>query len=976
MPKLARSRRVLPKPSLPPSDRPDLARTRPARPASFAPPSTSENFKIDLPGKLEAFVRRWESFHGTEQAGAQEFLQKLLEIYEVSFKPGTLFEQHPVRVQLPPRQTSLFALDDEEEQGLQFTTERMDMYLPKVCVWEMKAPSEKQLEKHHDQILGYWARMRTRYMVLCNFHEFWIYDTDDDSGQGQLVPKLKFPLKELPSRGDAILFLRGEKPDLERSSERVTADIAKKLGRLVRELIAVSPNPDRDRERVAKFVLECVFAMFAEDTDLVPPRLFTNAMREARDSGKMDEVWSLFDDFATRESIRRVHRFAPYVNGPLFDPSNPKLALSLEQMHRLYDASTFDWQGVRPEIFGSIFEQALDVVERHELGAHFTREEDIERVVGPTVIEPWQQRIAAIRSPKDAERVVAQMKTYHVLDPACGCGNFLYVVYREMKRLETALVDKWISVHRAVAKRKVDIRPPPPRPYFSLDQVHGIEINGFAAFLARVVMWIGEHLAARELGLDDDTLPLKSLDDKIRQDDALIAEWHRPDGELAIVGNPPYLGVRKMRDEFGSEYVDQLFEKYPGNRAADYVTYWFAQALGVLRPNERAGFVCTNSVAQNESREASIDRIIAKGGALTDAWRSYPWPGESAVHISIVNWVMSPYAGVKTLDGHEATTITPSLTDSVDLTTTPALEANKGLCFMGITPGNAGFVLKNEERNAILAADPRSTDVIKPYLIGRDVNREVDQRPTRWIIDFGMMEEKDAARFAGAMRHVRKHVYPIRKDNRREAYARNWWRFVEPRPGLRKAIQPLAEALTITAVGPHLIVTRHHAEICFDHKLYVVAVASFYHLGILQSATHLRWVRARPSTLKGDLSYANTTNFETFPFPRSPDGTYNPRVVPKGEAAERLTTTAKEFDRIRSETCRKRSLGLTKIHNLLRDGTLPGLAQAYEAMNDAVDACYGFPIGVWRDEKATLRLLLQLSHELAEPVNSVHGRQK
>jgi hypothetical protein len=191
---------------------------------SKAPGGKPPDFDGDLPGKLEVFVDSWKGFQGTEQSGAQDFLRQLLDVYEVSFKPGTIFEQHPVRVPARTKassQASLFATDDKP----QFTTERMDMYLPKVCVWEMKAPSEKHLEKHHDQILGYWARMRTRYMVLCNFHEFWIYDTDVEDGH--LTPKLTFPLADLPARGDALLFLRGEKPDLEQRSESVTAAIAR-----------------------------------------------------------------------------------------------------------------------------------------------------------------------------------------------------------------------------------------------------------------------------------------------------------------------------------------------------------------------------------------------------------------------------------------------------------------------------------------------------------------------------------------------------------------------------------------------------------------------------------------------------------------------------------------------------------------------------------------------------------------------------
>lgn len=919
----------------------------------------------DLFQRLQTFVDQWRAYAGTEQAGAQDFLRALLDCYDVEARPGTLFEQHPVKV---PAKSAAAQGDLFAAGATQHTTERMDMYLPRVCIWEMKAPAEKDLQRHHAQLLGYWARMRTRYMVLCNFHEFWIYDTDDEDGQ--LVPKLRLPLADLPGRGDALLFLRGDKPDLVARSERITADVAARLGRLFRELVQGASDPLRERERVSKFLLECVFAMFAEDTELVPAGLFSNALREADRSGDLGPVRTLFADFGTRDPEQRTNRFAPYVNGPLFDRNPPRLHLTPGQVHDLYCAAKdFDWQDVRPEIFGSIFEQALDAVQRHEHGAHYTHEADIARVVGPTVVRPWQQRIAAIRTPQDAERVVAALQAFHVLDPACGCGNFLYVAYRELKRLESALVDRWYAVQRARAKRRADIRPAPPRPYVTLDQVHGIEIDDFAAFLARVVLWFGEHLAQRELGLDETTLPLKNLDETVRHADALFVDWPRPAGELAIIGNPPYLGVRKLRTELGDETVEALFARYPKNRAADYVTYWFARALDVLGPGERAGFVCTNSVAQNESREASIDRILAAGGTLTDAWKSYPWPGDAAVHIGIVNWVMAPFDGIRTLDGREVQAISPGLTAGVDVSRARPIAQNRGLCFMGVTPGNHGFVLTAAEREAILAADPASAAVIRPFLIGRDVNRTPDAGPTRFVIDFATLSKDEAEAYPGAMRHVRAHVYPERQsdsDRKTETEKGHWWQFVRPRPELRAVLKPLDHALVIPRVSPHLIVARQSADVCFDGQLMVVALSDLYVFGLLQSRLHTLWAWARGSTLEERLRYTNTTIFETFPFPPQADGRYDPRVVPDTPAARQVAATAETFAALRSAECQSRGQGLTKVMNDLAKGRPEALAAAYAALNDAVCEAYGFPPATWRDEGAALGRLVELNARLAE----------
>jgi len=301
-----------------------------------------------------------------------------------------------------------------------------------------------------------------------------------------------------------------------------------------------------------------------------------------------------------------------------------------------------------------------------------------------------------------------------------------------------------------------------------------------------VVLWIGEHLAKRELGLDEETLPLKNLENTIRHADALEVKWPRPTGELAIVGNPPYLGVRKLRHELGDEYVEGLFGRFPDNRAADLVTYWFTRSLETLRKGERAGFVCTNSIAQNESREASIDRVIAKGGTIVDAWRSYEWPGEAAVHVAIVNWVMDADEGVKRLDGEEVTSISPALTNTIDVTAARTIPANEGICFMGVTPGNSGFVLDAEQRAEILKGDPDSAEVIRPFLIGRDVNREIDQGATRWIIDFGAMPKDEAEdTYEGAFRYVQKHVYKAKhseSDRKTDDEKARWWQFGCARP--------------------------------------------------------------------------------------------------------------------------------------------------------------------------------------------------
>jgi hypothetical protein len=539
------------------------------------------------------------------------------------------------------------------------------------------------------------------------------------------------------------------------------------------------------------------------------------------------------------------------------------------------------------------------------------------------------------------------MRAFHVLDPACGSGNFLYVVYREMRRMEADL-----------AALVPDGAPLAPRPWFTPGQLHGIEKSPLVASLARVVLWMGEHLA--------DPRP------DVRRGDALFVAWPRPEGELAVVGNPPYLGVRKMRRELGSAYVDRLFARYPDNRNADYATYWLARAAAVLRPGERGGFVCTNSVAQNRSRAAGIDKILARGGTLTDAWRSYPWPGDAAVHVGIVSWVMGPHDGRVTLDGREVAAITPSLTAAADVTAARRIAANQALCFMGVTPGTRAFVLTAEERRAILDEDPGSAAVLRPFLIGRDVSREVDQGPTRWIVDFGTMSREEAERFPGAMRWARERVTIARARSAREKHLTSYWRFWRPAPSLRRAVDGLARVLVMPCVGPHLLVARKEGDLCFDHQLMVVALPDPYAFGVLQSRLHETWAWARGSTLKGDLRYTNSTVFETFPFPLHPDGSYDPRRRPETDLANEVARAAETFDAQRAAACEERRLGLTRIHNLLDAGALPNLAHARDALDRAVARCYGLREDAWRDEHEARRELLARNDHAAGQIVAPH----
>jgi hypothetical protein len=368
---------------------------------------------------------------------------------------------------------------------------------------------------------------------------------------------------------------------------------------------------------------------------------------------------------------------------------------------------------------------------------------------------------------------------------------------------------------------------------------------------------------------------------------------------------------------------------------ADYCTYWFRKAANALEPGQRAGLVGTNSIAQGKGREATLDHVVASGGVITDAISSQKWPGEAKVHVAIVNWVHKPDTEpAKTLlDGTAVDGIAADLVPAA-LSTIGAqrLEANQGVCFQGPIPVGGGFVLSPDEAQELLArSDADYAQVVRPYLIGDDVTEDPEQRPRRWIIDFGLRELEEAEAFPAALDIVRARVKPERQTNNRKLYRENWWRFGENRPGMRRELQGLERYAVIGATGKRMIAVWAEASWCPSNAVYPVATDQDWQLGVLMSWPHTEWARRRGSSLKGDPRYTSTTVFETFPWPE-----------PDADQRAAIAAAAQEVLAERAIACGG-ARGLTTVYNTMDDGGHRGLADAHRALDLAVLAAYGWP---------------------------------
>ncbi|MEI6358556.1 MAG: DNA methyltransferase, partial [Verrucomicrobiota bacterium] len=513
--------------------------------------------------------------------------------------------------------------------------------------------------------------------------------------------------------------------------------------------------------------------------------------------------------------VERVDWF----NGGLFADADA-LVLERDEVKTLIAAGKLDWSLIEPAIFGTLFERGLDPAQRSALGAHFTSRSDIERLVEPVVMAPLRREAMAARAEAARllepgapsgrtkamavhEAFLARLRGVRVLDPACGSGNFLYIALRKLKDLEYDQTG-WASVTFGIPMAFPQVGP---------EAVLGIEVNPYAAELARIAIWIGEiqwHLAHGFAYRRDPVLrPLDGIECR----DALLdlsdpaspreAEW--PPAEF-IVGNPPFLGGKMMRRGIGDAYVDQLFGVYDGRvpREADLVTYWHEKARSAISAarTRRAGLLANQSIRSGASRKV-LERI-KESGDIFYGLSDEPWVlAGASVHISMVGQDDGSERD-RHLDGLSVLSINPDLTTGLDLTVSRSLRDNLGIAFMGDTKGGA-FEIDGNLAAAMLAApnpDGRSNAaVIRPWVNGDDING----RPLgRSIIDFGVgMSQAEAALYEAPYEYIRRVVQPERSGNRRPAYAERWWLHVEPRSGMRAALEGLDRCVVTTRVAPH-----------------------------------------------------------------------------------------------------------------------------------------------------------------------------
>lgn len=831
----------------------------------------------------------------------------------------------------------------------------------------------------------------------------------------------------------------------------VTKDIAYRLARMARSL-----EKRHDRKEVALFLMRCLFTAFAEDVGLLPTDAFLKLLKQAEGNPQflpryLTPFWRSMDKGSDFDPM--IGAPVRYFNGGLFKNAQA-LPLTADELAELVTACQRDWRHVEPAIFGTLLENALDAQERGRLGAHFTPRAYVERLVIPTVIEPLQAEFRATlalaegrRAAGDIKGAVELIRAFHrdlcqvkVLDPACGTGNFLYVSLELMKELEgevlLALEELGAGAQAVLDMQGLTVGP---------QQFIGLEKNGGAVPIAELVLWLGHlqgHLRLRgpeslsdpilkpietvremdavlswkkqELVLGPDGTPVARWDGVSMRTDPLTgrqvpdetqtrplyhysepkpAPWPKAD---FIVGNPPFIGGKDLRQELGDGYAEALWAAYPQMPGgADFVMYWWDRAADLVRDGKarRFGFITTNSITQTFSRRVIKRHLDAKKPLhLSFAIPDHPWAdahGSAAVRVALTVGVAGPGEGLlkqvvregeaNPNDGAiavdfaiEQGVILADLTIGADVVGAVPLQANEGISSPGVKLHGSGFLVTPAQAAGLgLGKVPGLENHIRHYRNGRDLTG--NNRGFMAIDLFGLTADEVRQRYPAVYQWVSDQVKPERDQNNRATYRDNWWIFGEPRRELRPALAHLPRYIATVETAKHRIFQFLDISILPDNKLIGIALPAAFHLGILSSRIHTSWALAAGGWLGfgNDPVYVKTRCFDAFPFPL---------LTPAQEA--RIGALAEELDGLRKRVLADNDgrFTLTDLYNVLEKrqagaaftpaekdiydaGHVGVLLDLHRDLDAAVADAYGWPVDL--PERDILLRLVALNKQRA-----------
>jgi MmeI, DNA-methyltransferase domain/MmeI, target recognition domain/MmeI, N-terminal domain/MmeI, C-terminal domain/MmeI, helicase spacer domain len=864
------------------------------------------------------FSRAWESA-ASERAEAQTFWNEFFEVFGVSRRRVATFEEPVKRL--------------GEKRG------RIDAFWKGHLVVEHKSKGEN-LDRAFQQAIDYFPGIAERdlpkYILVSDFARLRLYDLDTNSQQ-------EFDLRDLHKRIKLFGFIAGYAPQEVRPQDPVNIHAAEQMGRLHDQLKAAGYTG----HPLEVFLVRLVFCLFADDTGIFQQQTFRAWLEErtAQDGSDLGpKLAELFQVLNTPKRARQKNldeqlNAFDYINGRLFEEALPLAQFDAKMRVTLLDCCALNWGAVSPAIFGALFQAVMDEKQRRNLGAHYTSEENILKLIKPLFLDDLWNEFGRVKGNRNRLfEFHKKLRRLIFLDPACGCGNFLVITYRELRRLE---LDVLRAVHSGPGSKFIDIHL---EIKVDVDQFYGIEIEEWPAQIAQVAMWLIDHqmntLVSEEFGLYFARIPLVSSPHIVREN-ALRLDWNDvvPAERLSyIISNPPFVGAMVMSDEQRADMA-VVFRDLEGYGVLDYVSCWYWKAAAfIAATGVRVGFVSTNSISQGEQVGLLWAPLMHRWGIkIHFAHRTFRWSNEAkgvaAVHCVIIGFgpqepERRQIFEYESPDGEPhsvpARNINAYLLDAPDvfLVNRSAPISPVPPMRFGSMPRDGGhLILSEEEKSDLLKREPKATKFVRPYTGAEEFLNGY----TRWCLWLMDATPEELRRLPMVMERVEQV-----RQFRLKSKAATTRRFADTAARFCQLAQPETDYLLVPRVSSE---RRHYIPVGFVSKQVIandqvltVSGAALFHFGVISSQMHMAWARQFCGRLESRYRYSKDVVYNNFPWPEKPADRQTAAI----EAAAQAVLDARAL------------FPKSSLADLYDPLTMPPvLVKAHRTLDRAADAAYG-----------------------------------
>jgi hypothetical protein len=862
------------------------------------------------------FSKKWAE-ESSEDAEAKSFLDDFFDVFGVSRKRVASFE-HKVK-----------KLGDRD--GF------IDLLWKGTILIEMKSRG-KSLTKAYQQAIDYFPGLKDhelpKYILVSDFATLVLYELE--TKQETTIEIADF-YKHLKLFG----FIAGYQTKTYTSEDPVNIKAADLMSSLHDRLVEVG----YEGHELKVYLVRILFCLFAEDTGIFDKQQFQEFVEVKSSVDGSDlaaQLAHLFQVLNTPEGKRlknldeHLNSFR-YINGRLFEEVLPMAAFDSQMRSTLLKCCSLDWSRISPAIFGSMFQNVMDATKRHSLGAHYTSETNILKLIKPLFLDNLWAEFEAVKTNKPKlDQFHKKLGTLKFLDPACGCGNFLVITYRELRLLEIEVIkalQKGQMVTNVTNLVRVDIT-----------QFYGIEYEEFPARIAEVALWLTDHQMNMKVSVDFGDyfarLPLKN-ESNIRNANALRTDWTSlvPKTELSyIIGNPPFLG-HHLQSEEQKEDLRSSLSPIPQAGVMDYVSAWYMKsARYITDTNIKVGYVSTNSITQGEQVGILWDELINKEKVIIHfAHRTFKWnneaKGKAAVYCVIIGFakvdtqtkLLYDYVDIKGEPIEiKARNINPYLVDSNN---TIIRNTSKPICnvpqmFKGSQPSDGGFFLLSEaEYLEAIEKDPNCKKFIRPFLGGYEFIRGINKYCI-WLVDVNPNEIQESPFVMDRISSIKKFRSECKAESTRNYPYHTLF---------RQVLQPKSDYILVPRTTSE---NRAYIPFGFFKKEYIIgdtcnsiANATTFHFGILTSIMHMAWVKHTCGRLKSDFRYSKDIVYNNYPWPENPTDKQKEAVE---KAAQQVLDIREKYQATGSS--------LADLYDPLT--MPPDLVQAHQQLDKAVDLCY------------------------------------